>query len=163
MGNVLEENQQVERICFGMEVSNEESPLSPLSGNLSQALGRPDRREIQERFDEYLAEAVDEAITTLGEPVKNTLYQHLECDFCMCKQEIPGRIEEFDDIIHKIFGLGASRLEFKFIRNLDEKINGKIDEAEFELSLSKWIDMEISFKEYLKVIRKDFEQNQKTR
>jgi len=171
MANSLEENQQTERIWFGIDTSSEKSALSPLEGNLSQVFTVQNAKEAtskmqngsklrQDLFNVYLVEAVDEAIRTLGEAVKNSLYQHLEQDFCMPKQEIATRIDEFDDIIHKIFGLGASRLEFKFIKNLDSKIHGNNNGSECELSLSKWIGLEISFKQYVDAVRREFEQTE---
>ena len=110
----------------------------------------------QRKFDEYLLEAIDEALTSLGAPVKNTVYFQLENSFNMPKNEIPKQINEFTDILHKIFGLGASRLEIKFMKNLHSKIKVNIELTEYELPLSKWIVDDISFTEYVNSMRKNY-------
>lgn len=110
----------------------------------------------KEKFDTLLVEAIDEAITSLGEPVKNTLYFHLDNDFKITKETIPEHINEFSNVIHKIFGLGASRLEVKSLKNLYSKIQTDSQWPEFDYSLTKWIEMEISFDEFVNNIRKNY-------
>ena len=112
---------------------------------------------LHEKFDEFLIEAIDEALSSLGEPVKNTVYDHLENDFSIPKNEIPQKLAEFSHIIHKIFGMGASRLEIKFMKNLNSKVKANVQMPEYEWPLSKWIITEMSFKEYVNNIRKDYE------
>jgi hypothetical protein len=111
-------------------------------------------REI--KFDEYLSEAIDEALTSLGAPVKNTVYFQLENNFNIPKNEIPRQIDEFTDIMHKIFGLGASRLEIKFMKNLHSKIQVSIERHEYEWPLSRWIVDDISFTEYVHNMRENY-------
>ncbi len=110
----------------------------------------------QRRFDEYLVAAIDQALTSLGAPVKNTVYFQLENNFNIPKNDIPNQIDRFSDIIHKIFGLGASRFEIKFIKNLHSKINVNVELPEYEWSLSKWIINDLSFKEYVENARKNY-------
>jgi hypothetical protein len=110
----------------------------------------------QRKFDGFLIEAIDEALSSLGEPVKNTVYLHLQNDFNIEKNEIPKQIDEFLDIMHKIFGLGASRLEIKFMQNLHSKIKVSIELTECEWPLSKWIVDDISFTEYVNSMRKKY-------
>ena len=112
---------------------------------------------LHEKFNEFLIEAIDEAFSSLGEPVKNTVYHHLENDFNIPKNEIPQKLDEFSHIIHKIFGMGASRLEIKFMKNLNSKVKGNVQMPEYEWPLSKWIVSEMSFKEYVNNIRKEYE------
>ena len=99
----------------------------------------------QKKFNEYLIQAVDEALTSLGEPVKNTIYFQLENNFNITKNEIPDQIEEFTNIIHKIFGLGASHLEIRFTKNLNSKLCGNVESSGFELPSSEWIVKDMSF------------------
>ena len=128
------------------EKSNEENnKMNSLSG-ISQ-----DRM-----FDEYLFEAIDEVLSSLGEPVKNTLYFQLENSFNMPKNEIPKQIEEFTNIIHKIFGLGASRLEVKVMKNLNAKINAKSEVAECDWVQSKWIVDDVSFTDCVHSLRENY-------
>jgi hypothetical protein len=124
--------------------------------NSSTIVSLPDEISAQKKFDEYLIEAIDNALTSLGAPVKNTVYLQLEVSFNMTKNEIPKQIDEFVDIIHRIFGLGASRLEIKFMKNLHSKIKINIGKNECDWPLSKWIVDEISFKDYVHNARENY-------
>jgi len=115
----------------------------------------PDKNLSPERFDEFLVEAIDEVLNSLGLPVKNSLYFHLQNNFKIEKNQIPRQIEEFSRIIHKIFGLGASRLEIKFIEKLNSKIKTNAECPQYEWS--KWIIMEMSFTECISNIRRSLE------
>ena len=108
-----------------------------------------DKISAERNFNEYLLEAIDEALISLGEAVKNTVYIQLENSFNMPKKEIPMQIDEFTDIIHKIFGLGASRLEIRIMKNLHSKIKVNIEMTQLEWPVSKWIVEEMSFTEYV--------------
>ena len=110
----------------------------------------------QKKFNECLIQAVDEALTSLGEPVKNTIYFQLESNFNIKKSEIPDQIEEFTNIIHKIFGLGASRLEIKFMKNLHSKIKVSIEINGCDWPLTKWIVEDMSFTDYIKRTRENY-------
>ena len=136
----------------GQLIESQESEIVCLEN-----LGTSSERSKKERFDEFLSQSIDEALTSLGEPVKNSLYQHLEVDFNIQKNEIPENIEVFSNIIHKIFGLGACRLERKFLKNLNAKVQSIAELPECECSLSNWIVMEVSFEEYVTKIRKNYE------
>ena len=73
------------------------------------------------RFRRLLLEAVDEALSSLGDSVRQAIYFHLERKFNIKKQEIPNKIEEFADAIEEIFGLGAKLLEIRIMKSLYEK------------------------------------------
>ena len=134
---------------------------------------KPDKahnESLAQKFNEYLIQSVDEALTSLGEPVKNTIYFQLENNFNIPKNEIPDQIEEFTNIMHKIFGLGASRLEIKFMKNLYSKIKVSAETNGCEWPLSKWIVDDMSFTEYVQRTREEYcncnkntEQPQKTK
>ena len=110
----------------------------------------------QKKFDEYVIQAIDETLTSLGEPVKNTIYFQLENNFNIPKNQIPNQIEEFTNIIHKIFGLGASRLEIKFMKNLYSKIKTSVEINDCEYPLSEWIIEDMSITDYIKRTREDY-------
>ena len=119
--------------------------------------------ECEEEFDDILLETIDETLSSLGEPVKNEVYFHLENNFNICKNEIPKKINEFSDIIQKIFGSGAGRLEIKFMKTLHSKINLNVKWPECEAPLSRWIIIDMSFIEYVNSMRLNYEENaQKT-
>jgi hypothetical protein len=109
---------------------------------------------LQTRFDELLSEAIDEELCSLGEPIKNYLYSHLENNYGVQKQDIPKEINVFSKMLHRIFGLGASRLEIKFMEKLYVKIKVKIEWPEG--NWSKWIENDISFLAYVEEMRQSF-------
>ncbi|HEY4674714.1 MAG TPA: hypothetical protein VIH48_01525 [Candidatus Bathyarchaeia archaeon] len=78
-------------------------------------------------FDKLLLEAVDDALSSLGDSVKQAIYFHLEGKFKITKNEIPNRLEDFDDGIEKIFGLGAKFLEILIMRKLYERLGQPLD------------------------------------
>ncbi|MGA2683337.1 MAG: hypothetical protein ABSF44_16250 [Candidatus Bathyarchaeia archaeon] len=110
----------------------------------------------QKKFNEYLIEAIDEALTSLGAPVKNTVYFQLENNFNIPKNEIPNQIDKFSGIMHKIFGLGACHLEIQFMKNLYSKIKVKVELADYEWPLCKWIINDVSFSEYVCNARENY-------
>jgi hypothetical protein len=139
-------NPELVELRIDSQKTNENKSKIGLQPNISRKL----------KFDEYLIEAIDEALTSLGAPVKNTLYFQLENNFGMPKNEIPKQIESFIEIIHKIFGLGASRLEIKFMKNLHSKIKVNFEMTELEWPLSKWIVEDMSFTDYICSARNNY-------
>jgi hypothetical protein len=69
-------------------------------------------------FKELLLEAVDAALSLLGDSSKQAIYFYLEKNFNLEKQDIPDRIEEFTIIIERLFGHGAKVLEIEIMKNL---------------------------------------------
>jgi hypothetical protein len=122
----------------------------------SKIIDSQDTFSKQRKFDAFLVEAIDEALTSLGIPVKNTIYFQLENNFNIPKDEIPKHIDEFTKIIHKMFGLGAKRLEIKFLKNLHSKIKINIELTEYEQLLSKWLIDDTSFVEYIYIARNNY-------
>ena len=104
-------------------------------------------------FDDILLETIDETLSSLGEPVKNAVYFHLQTNFCINKNEIPKKINEFSDIIQKIFGSGAGRLEIKLMKTLHSKINVSVKWPEYEAPISKWLVVDMTFIEYVNSMR----------
>jgi hypothetical protein len=149
------EGQTLEN-AFSEQDTNNISPLETADNTVtvSVLVGKKNSRE--ERFDELLFEAIDQTLSSLGEPVKNTIYLHLQKDFNIGKNEIPQEIDKFLDIMHQILGLSASRLEAKFLKNLQPKINVDAPLFEYEWPLSKWIIMDPPFKERLGNMRRNF-------
>lgn len=81
----------------------------------------------QKDFDSILMESIDEALTSLGESAKQSIYYHLEDKFKISKKEIPRRIEDFANGIEKIFGLGAHFIEILIMKKLYEKIGRSLE------------------------------------
>ena len=113
----------------------------------------------EQSFYKVLLEAVEDAFSSLGESVGETIFFHLEKSFGIRRSEIPFRIDDFSDALEKIFGLGARHLEILVMKNLHAKV--KID---YKWDLPKWIVPELTFKEYIRMMKQNFElAKQKTR
>ena len=152
MANPLEMKEH-EKICLSLDDLRELDDLFETNVkndiNNSNTIYQTKVNLRKEQFDKIVIEAIDETLSSLGEPVRNTIYQHLECDFSIQKNKIPQKIEEFSEILHRIFGLGASRLEIKFMENLYSRIKTNITWPEHDWPLSKSIIMEVCFTEYV--------------
>jgi hypothetical protein len=86
-------------------------------------------------FDKLLLDAIDEALGSLGESVKQSIYFHIENKF-VARNEIPSHIKEFQGGLEKIFGVGAQFIEILIMKNLHAKIGltlavEKSDQFEF--------------------------------
>jgi hypothetical protein len=103
-------------------------------------------------FYDILLEAIDEALSSLGESSKIAIYLHLENSMGIKKQEIPFRIDDFQNALEKIFGLGARLLEILFVKNLHEKIK-----TTYKWDMPRWVVPELTFQEYLHLVKMEFE------
>ena len=144
--------QQAERICVPLSSEGSENSSTYGENKTSNEMNLK-----QEQFNEILIKAIDEVLSSLGEPVKNTFYQHLENDFKIPKDKIPQNMNDFEYVIHKIFGLGASRLEITFVKSLSSKVNDNLQCPEREWQLSERIVMEMSFEEHISKMRLGYE------
>jgi hypothetical protein len=97
-------------------------------------------------FDRLLVSAIDEALTSLGESVKQSIYFHIENQFKVARKEIPENLAEFQGGLEKIFGAGALFIEIQIMKNLHTKIGLplKMESEKFE------------FVEYVDVAKKGF-------
>lgn len=78
-------------------------------------------------FKELLLEAVDAALSPLGDSSKHAVYFYLEKNFTVKKQDIPNKIEEFTNAIEEILGHGAKVLEIEIMKNLFAKIGSAFE------------------------------------
>jgi hypothetical protein len=108
------------------------------------------------KFDQYLLEAIDETFSSLGEVVKNAVFEHLQNDFQIKRVDIPIEICEFSKVIHKVFGLGAGRLELKIMNSLNSKLQVDVKLTEYQWPLSKWIVNEVSLTDYVQNLRNSY-------
>jgi hypothetical protein len=100
-------------------------------------------------FEKLLVEAVDEALTSLGESSKQAIYFHLDENFSIKKDEIPCKIENFAKAIEKTFGFGAEFLEVLIMKHLCRKVG-----TAFECHESK----DFTFIQYVTAAKRSFEQ-----
>jgi hypothetical protein len=94
-----------------------------------------------------LLEAVDEALSSIGESSKLAIYFHLEKGFNIKKLEIPKKTSEFAAAIEKIFGLGANFLEILIMKSLYRKVDKKVQLARPE---------DFEFTTYIATLRESF-------
>jgi hypothetical protein len=104
-------------------------------------------------FNKILLEAIDDALSSLSESVKESIYYHLEKIFNIKKYEIPHRIDDFSDALERIFGLGARPLEIMFMKHLHNRIG-----LVCKWDLPKWVVPELTFKQYVLLMKQNFEQ-----
>jgi hypothetical protein len=101
-------------------------------------------------------EAIDEALLSLGENVKTSIYFHLDDLFKIKKQEIPFRIDDFSRALAQIFGLGAQSLEIMFMKSLHSKLEFYCNNGPSRRG--KWVTSEVTFQEYVCLMRQQFEE-----
>lgn len=101
----------------------------------------------EKAFDKLLLEVIDEALSSLGDSVKQAIYFHLENKFKIARDEIPQRVEDFAAGIEKIFGFGARFLEILIMKKLYEKIEQPLEWNENE---------ELIFINYIAAARRSF-------
>ena len=73
-------------------------------------------------FNKLLLNAIDEALNSLGESVKQSIYFHIEKKFSVARNEIPENLVEFQGGLEKIFGAGARFIEILIMKNLHSGI-----------------------------------------
>ena len=89
---------------------------------------------------------------SLGESAKASIYLYLEKSVGIKKQEIPFRIDDFQNALEQVFGKGARYLEILFIKKLHEKLK-----ATYEWGMPRCVVPELTFKDYIRLVRMDFE------
>jgi hypothetical protein len=106
-------------------------------------------------FQKLFLEAVDSAFSSLGESARQSIYFHLENKFKIAKDEIPCRIEDFENGLEKIFGEGNRFLEVLIMRKLYEKLGS-------EGNILKWDESrQFRFVDYVKAAERHFSQKKK--
>jgi hypothetical protein len=103
-------------------------------------------------FNELVMDAIDQVLSSFGENSKIAVYDRLEKDFNIKKQEIPYRINDFSKALESLFGLSAMHLENMFMKNLYAKIRG-FECFSCEMAVSK-----VTFSDYVCFMRKMFEE-----
>jgi hypothetical protein len=115
---------------------------------------KPIESSANESFEQILLEAIDEALSALGESVQVSIYFYLEEKFKIRKHEIPQRIGEFSDALERIFGLGTRHLEILFMKSLHSKIKLVCNWP----TSYKWVVPEVTFQEYVRLMKQKFEE-----
>ena len=99
-------------------------------------------------FNLIMLEAVDEALSFLGESAKRAFYYHLEEKFKIRREEIPIKIDDFTEAIEEIFGMGAKIIEMQIMKVLYKKVGRNFKYVPKEKDLL--------FTAYLKAVKNHF-------
>jgi hypothetical protein len=97
---------------------------------------KPQSRE----FDKLLKSAIDDALTSLGESVRQSIYFHIENTFNLSSNHIPENLEEFQLGLEKIFGAGARFIEILIMKNLHRKIGLPLEINNLDLEFILYVD-----------------------
>ena len=92
-------------------------------------------------FDKLLLCAIDEALNSLGESVKQSIYFHIKNKFNVARNEIPENLVEFQGGLEKIFGTGAQFIEILIMKNLHSKIGLPLIMESEQLEFVKYVDV----------------------
>ncbi|MGD0331112.1 MAG: hypothetical protein ABSB40_11845 [Nitrososphaeria archaeon] len=76
--------------------------------------------ESESSIDGLIFQAIDEALSILGNKSRESIYYFLESEHGLSKEEIPSNLKRFHEALRMIFGAGAYVLE-KHIRSCLEK------------------------------------------
>jgi hypothetical protein len=106
-------------------------------------------------FDDCLVHAIDEVFASLGPAVSHAFFEQLNNNFCINDTNLANRLEDFTKILHRVFGLGANRLELKILQVLKNQIQ-TVNVPECEYTVSKWIEMEVSFIDTLLALKRQY-------
>lgn len=110
------------------------------------------RKAKAQEFNSLVLNAVDKALSSIGESPKTAIYFHLENTFHIKKQELPQKIEAFTIALEEIFGLGAKFLEVQIMKNLHAKIGGENERLEILAEPEL-----LTFPNYVYLIKQNFE------
>jgi hypothetical protein len=92
------------------------------------------------KFDKLLVSAIDEALNSLGESVKHSIYFHIENNFKVPRDKIPENLAEFQGGLEKIFGEGAQFIEIMIMKNLHTKIGLPLKMKSKQLEFVEYVD-----------------------
>jgi hypothetical protein len=106
-------------------------------------------------FQKLFLDAVDSTFSSLGDSARQSIYFHLESKFKITRDEIPCRLEDFENGLEKIFGEGNRFLEILIMKKLYEKMGS-------EGNILKWDQTkEFKFVDYIKAAEQHFSQKKK--
>jgi len=82
------------------------------------------------RFELAVIEAVDSGLLVLGESAKHAIYYHIETGYHVRREDIPHRIESFQEALRGLLGEGAAIIERLIAKNLQSKLGMVFEERE---------------------------------
>lgn len=91
-------------------------------------------------FDKILQSAIDEALISLGESVRQAIYFHIESKFNVPRDNVPENLEEFQLGLEKIFGAGARFIEILIMKNLHSKMGLNLEMDNLQLEFIDYVN-----------------------
>jgi hypothetical protein len=87
-------------------------------------------------FNDCLLCAIDEALNSLGESARQSVYFYMENKFKVTRDKIPEKLAEFQGGLEKIFGVGSQFIEILIMKSLHSRIGrplvaNKTEQLEF--------------------------------
>jgi hypothetical protein len=101
-------------------------------------------------FQNLFLEAVDGALSSLGDSARQAIYFYLETRFKVPRGEIPSRLEDFENGLEKIFGAGTKFLEILIMKRLYETMEPRRRSMKWEEG------KEFKFVDYVKATEQAF-------
>jgi hypothetical protein len=91
-------------------------------------------------FDELLLSSIDEALLSIGESARESIFFHVEHSYNLSKNDIPANLDQFQFALEKIFGVGSRYLEILIMKNLYRRISQRLRiEQISELEFVKYV------------------------
>jgi len=91
-------------------------------------------------FDRLLQKAIDDALISLGESVRQAIYFHIENKFNVPGDSVPENLEAFQLGLEKIFGAGARFIEILIMKNLYSKIGLPLEINNLQLEFIEYVN-----------------------
>ncbi|MCW4010591.1 MAG: hypothetical protein NWF05_08230 [Candidatus Bathyarchaeota archaeon] len=114
-------------------------------------------KKCRNEFDQILLASIDEALSSLGESAKTSIYFHIEHTFQLARIDIPRRVGVFSDALERIFGLGARHLETLMMKNLHTKLGSL-----YRLNGERFSNSDLTFERYVALMKQIYEKSEST-
>jgi hypothetical protein len=75
-----------------------------------------------DKADKVVMDAIDEALSILGNKAKEAVYYFMEREYGLQKDDIPSNLKNFHDGLHMLFGVGANIIEKHIYNCLQNRI-----------------------------------------
>jgi len=90
-------------------------------------------------FDLMVQEAIDEALSILGDGAKKAIYYYVEVNYGLRKEDIPKNLKKFHEALKLLFGVGTYALERHISHCVEERFKVKLPKDE-DLDLAEFVD-----------------------
>ena len=96
----------------------------------------------EKRTKQFLTQAVDQALLTLGESAREAVYFHLQKIVSLTKDDVSDNLDTFEKGLEKIFGAGAKMIEIAVVKSLCQQLGIEFEEKK-NISLVDYVNWAI--------------------